>query len=55
MRASLPLRHKSFPLIPDLVRASDKSCRSIGDGGWEEKAGIRKRKKLFFYDLKSGK
>jgi len=33
----------------------DEICRSIGDAGEEEKAGIRKREKLFIYDLKSGK
>jgi hypothetical protein len=49
------LRHKNLPLIANLIWAMDESCRSIGDAGEEEKAGIRKRKKLFIYDLKSGK
>jgi hypothetical protein len=54
-RALPTLRHKNLPLIADLVWTIDKSCRSIGDGGEELKAGIIKRKKLFIYDLKSGK
>jgi len=49
MRAPAPLRHISFSLIANLVWAIDESCRSIGDAGEEEKAGIRKRKKLFIW------
>jgi hypothetical protein len=54
-RALPTLRHKNLPLIAGLIWTMDESCRSIGDAGEEEKAGIRKRKKLFIYDLKSGK
>jgi len=48
-RAFPTLRHKNLPLIADLIWAMDERCRSIGDAGEEEKAGIRKRKKLFIW------
>jgi hypothetical protein len=49
MRASPSLRHKNLPLIANLAWTMDESCRSIGNDGEEEKAGIRKRKKLFIW------
>jgi hypothetical protein len=48
-RALPTLRHKNLPLIADLVWAMDERGRSIGNAGEEEKAGIRKRKKLFIW------